>query len=417
MDLDQGALDAFLCNMSTYTAKQGDTFEAIARRLYGTEKETGRIRKANPTVSETMTAGTLVFIPEPPAKTKINAAGDDVTVLIDGVEFKNFIDINLNLSFTSFDSCSIVAPFEPENTAFRNVFKPFSYQDVAIYIGGELIFSGTQIGIQPEVTPASKTVTLTAYARCAVTNDSCVPISAYPISLRGLDLKKIAEILTDPFPFSAVTNVNTGAKFDNASIKHTDKVATFLTVLAKQRDLVITNNNNGDLLITKSIDGEPVAQLKGDQPPVIRVAPSFNEQEYFSDYTAILPVIVRQTPTQYTAKNKKLTSIMRIDNFIASDAKNGDEKTVAESRRSRGMANAISYFVELATIRDPQGELYRPNTNINLQALDAMIYNDTKFLIRGVSMNLSSRIKTCALDLVLPEAYNGKEVGVYPWEN
>lgn len=402
--------------MSTYTAKQGDTFESISRRLYGSETETGRIRKANPTVSESMTAGTLVFIPEPPAKTKINASGDDVTILISGKEFKNFTDVTVNLSFTSFDSCEIIAPFQSDNIEFRKIFKPFSYQDVAIYIGGELIFSGTQIGVTPAITPNSKTVTLLAYSRCAVTNDSAVPISAYPIALRGFDLKKIAEVITDPFPFSVVADVNTGAKFDNASIKHTDKIATFLTTLAKQRDLIVTNNENGDLLITKAVDNSSVAHLKGNQPPVTAVSPQFNEQEYFSDYTAILPVIVRQTPTQYTAKNKKLVSIMRIDNFIASDAKNGDEKVVAESRRSRGMANSISYFVDLATIRDPQGKLLKPNTSINLQADDAMIYHDTKFFIRGVTMSLSSRVKTCALDIVLPESYNGKEIEVYPWE-
>ena len=73
--------------------------------------------------------------------------------------------------------------------------------------------------------------------------------------------------------------------------------------------------------------------------------------------------------------------------------------------------------MELATIRDPDGLLYRANSNVNLQANDAMIYNDTKFFIRGVSMELSPASKTCSLDLVLPEAYNGKEVDKFPWED
>lgn len=68
--------------MTTYTAKQNDTFELISRRMFGTASETGSIRKANPSLSEPLNAGDLVFVPSIAAENKVTAENPDaVTVL------------------------------------------------------------------------------------------------------------------------------------------------------------------------------------------------------------------------------------------------------------------------------------------------------------------------------------------------
>lgn len=402
--------------MTTYTTKQGETFEDVSRKEYGTEDNTPIIRKANPSAGATLDAGTKLFIPKTPTKTKINPADDEVTVLIGSVEFKHFLEVVISQRFDSFDTCDIIAPFEPENKQFREMFKPFSYQSIEVFIGNDLVFSGTQMGVNPFVTPEARTVTLSAYSRCAVINDTCVPISAYPIEVRGFKLDRIAKSVTETFPFDVVVDADVGASFKVATIKPEKRIAPYLLELAKQRDIVLTNNLEGNLLLTKANESESVAYLKDDQPPLLSVVPSFSEQKYFSDYTAILPVIIRQNPTSYTAKNRKLTNSLRVDNYMATDSFNGDEKTVAVSRRARGLANSIRYSCELATLRDPQGGLYAVNTFVNIQAPTAMVYRDTKMFVRGVTMSLTPNSRTCALELTLPEAYNGEDVEVLPWE-
>lgn len=402
--------------MTTITTKQGETFEDISRQQYGTTEKTPTIRKANPSAGEELQGGTQLFIPKTPNKTQINPTLDEVTLVIGSTEFKNFTEILVTQRFDSFDTCDITAPFEPENTQFRELFKPFSYQDIEVFIGEELVFSGTQMGVTPFVTADSKTVTLSAYARCAVINDTCVPISAYPVEVRGMKLDRIANLVTETFPFDVVTSADVGDSFNVATIKPEKKIASYLLELAKQRDIVLTNNLDGNLLLTKAAESESVAFLKDNQSPLLSIVPQFNEQNYYSDYTAILPVIIRQNPTSYTAKNRKLTNALRVDNFMATDSFNGDEKTVAESRRARGLANSISYTCALSTLRDPQGDLYAVNTFVNIDAPTAMVYRDTKMFIKGVTMSLTPKERTCALELTLPEAYNGKEVEVLPWE-
>ena len=402
--------------MTTYTTKQGETFEDVSRKEYGTEDSTAKLRKANPSAGAELDAGTQLFIPKTPSKTKINPTLDEVTVLIGSIEFKNFLEVVVSQRFDSFDTCDIIAPFEPENTQFRELFKPFSYQSIEVFIGEELVFSGTQMGVNPSVTSSARTVTLSGYSRCAVINDTCVPISAYPVEVRGFKLDRIAKTITEVFPFDVVVDADVGASFNVATIKPDKRVAPYLTELAKQRDIVITNNLEGNLLLTKASESESVAFLKDNQPPLLSVIPQFSEQSYYSDYTAILPVIIRQNPTSYTAKNRKLTNALRVDNYMATDSFNGDEKTVAESRRARGLANSISYTCQLATLRDPNNALYAVNTFVNIEAPNAMIYRDTKMFVRGVTMSLTPSARVCELELTLPEAYNGKEVEVLPWE-
>lgn len=416
--------------MSNYTAKQNDTFELISRRMFGTANETGNIRKANPSLKEPLSAGDSVFIPasakdnKPSKQTSTSSGGaiaesrDQVVVMINGQEYRFFNSIEFYSRFDSFDSCIIAAPFEPDNLAFRKTFVPFSYADVDVFIGDELVFSGTQMGLTPQVTATSKVVTIEAYARCAVTNDSSLPVSSYPIELRGLKLDRIAQEICKPFPFKVKTNVDVGAKFESASIKQQDKIYPFLVELAKQRDLLISNDENGDLLITRAVDENSVAQLYDDASPVLSVTPTHDNQNYFSDYTAIIPIMIDGLPAAtYTAKNKRLQNVLRVENYEANDAFNGEERQIAESRRARALANSISYQVSLATIRDPQGNLYTPNSYINLTAPTAMIYNDTKLFIRSVTLSLDGDSKTCTLDLVLPESFNGQDLERFPWED
>lgn len=405
--------------MATFTARQNDTFDLISRRMFGTAQETGNIRKANPSLTEPLTAGDVVVLPSKVSVSNqpTNVNQDDVTVLINGIEYKYFVRVEFFSRFDSFDSCTITAPFEPDNLSFRQTFVPFSYADISVFIGGELIFTGTQMGLTPLVRPNSKIIILEAYAKCAVINDSSLPVSSYPIELRGLKLDRIATEVCKPFPFSVSSDVNVGATFQTASIKQADKIYSFLTDLGKQRDIIVTNDPNGNLLLTRAIDSQSVAHLRDDSPPVVSVTPMHDNQNYFSDYTTIIPVMLDGLPVAtYTAKNKRLQNVLRVDNYEANDAFNGEERMIAESRRARGLANSISYDVELATIRDPNGDLYKPNTYINLVAPTAMIYNDTKFFIRSVTMPLDGDKKTCTLDLVLPESFNGNDVEVFPWE-
>ena len=63
----------------------------------------------------------------------------------------------------------------------------------------------------------------------------------------------------------------------------TKKAFDFLTDLAKQRNLVISNTSTGKLLFQQSIDqGNPVARFVQGASPLFTVSAQFKPQEYYS---------------------------------------------------------------------------------------------------------------------------------------
>lgn len=79
--------------------------------------------------------------------------------------------------------------------------------------------------------------------------------------------------------------------------------------------------------------------------------------------------------------------------------------------------NMVSYVVEgIPTWRDPKGNLWRPNTTITLKAPEAMIYRETEFLIRNVTLRQDAQSKTATLGLVLPGAFSGETPSRLPFE-
>ena len=79
-------------------------------------------------------------------------------------------------------------------------------------------------------------------------------------------------------------------------------------------------------------------------------------------------------------------------------------------------AEMASYTLSaLPTWRDPQGDLWEPNTTIVVAAPEAMIYTPTEFLIRRVTLSATPEERKASLDLVLPGAFSGSAPKALPW--
>jgi len=98
------------------------------------------------------------------------------------------------------------------------------------------------------------------------------------------------------------------------------------------------------------------------------------------------------------------------------DAKSGGLKAAVEAKAGRMIGNAVSYSVQVATWRDPGGDLWAPNTTVKLTAPDAMIYSEYEFLIRSVQLERRRAASVATLDLVLPGAFSGTMPEAMPWD-
>lgn len=409
---------------TTYKTQSGDTFDVVSRKVYGTESESGRILRANPGIIEPLNAGTELIIPALPNSPKNSLSSvpsdneNEVTILIDGERFRFWTSVSVLRVLDSMDTVTFNAPFESDNKAFREIFKPFSYKSVEIQVGGDPLFTGTMINVDP-VVEDSKTVQVQCYSLPGVLNDCTPPAGLMPeLEFTGSDLSTIANILAGPFGVSVEFLEDSGGPFDTLQCEPTRKVLNFLTGLAKQRNLIISSSPRGALTFQKSAPaGRPVARLAQGKSPLISVTPTFNPQDYYSHITGLEPTLYGLKGSTLPVRNKRLSGVLRPFTFTVPDSPIGGLQQAVDAKLSRMFGNSVSYSVEVATWRDPQGDLWQPNTTLKLEAPDAMIYNEYEFLIRSVQFDRTNDNEKAVLALVLPGAFSGEQPETLPWDS
>jgi prophage tail gpP-like protein/phage tail protein X len=406
---------------STYKVVSGDTVALIARKVYGTENEAGRIARANPGLAEPLTPGTTLNVPAiPGAPVDLQgaapaASADEVAVLIDGQRFRFWDQIRLQVATDQIATVEFSAPFDPDTPGMRETFRPFSYKPLTVSVGGEQLFSGTLVGVSPTV-DVPRVLSVSGYSLPGVLNDCSPPASAYPIEFNGQTLPNIAAQLCEPFGIAVDFRADGGAPFERVALEPGRTVLDFLADLAKQRNVVIANDAAGALVFWQSAaTGSPVAQLAQGAAPVLSISSFFNPQDYYSHITGLEQVAVGAYGSQFTVPNPQLSGVVRPMSFRATDVEAGDVRTAVEAKAGRMFGNMVSYSAEVATWRDPQGALWQPNTTLTLHAPGAMIYDPFEFLIRSVSFSATSTTRVATLDLVIPGAFSGVLPEVLPW--
>lgn len=407
----------------TYNVIAGDTFDSIARKQYGSEKDADLIARANPGIAEPLSAGTALTVPSLPGAPKnlpIQAPADrqdEVAVLIDGQRFRFWDKVRITRAVDSMDTVEFGAPFDADAPGFKETFRPFSFKPVAITVGGSPLFTGTMVAVSPVVENAQKIVSVSGYSLPGVLNDCTPPASSFPLEFNDQGLRDIATAVVAPFGLTVDFQGDQGAVFERVACEPGKKALSFLTELAKQRNLIISSSSRGALVFWQSVEsGPPVAILQQGTAPVLSVTPFFSPQEYYSHITGIEPVIVGLEGSQFTVKNPRLLGVTRPITFNAPDTLDADVKAAVEAKSGRMFGNMASYSVRVATWRDPNGELWEPNTTVKLTAPEAMIYNEYEFVIRSVEFNRERSVETATLNLVIPGSFSGKIPEALPWD-
>jgi len=409
---------------STYTARAGDTFETVARIVYGDDRKAYKIRKANPGAREPFKAGEVLTTPTdtsaPQNTSQQGTAGalNEVEVRVDAKTFQHWTNAQIQRSIDKFSSAQFTAPFEPTSREFRDTFRPFRFVALNLFIGGALHFTGTMVNVTAKGVEGGATVNVSGYGFPGVLNDCTAPISAFPIELNGLNLQQIAIEVCQYYDVEVVFDADPGAPFRRVKLKPEQTILSFLSELAKQRNLIITDNPTGEAVFTQATaPGKPVAVLKQGSQPLLGVTQGAqNPQQYFSDVTAIKTTKLGSRGAGYTVTNPKGRGFFRSSNFICKNGRKSDARVAATSRFGRMLANAVAYTVDVATWRDPQGELWTPNTTIKIEYPDAMIYNEYEFLIRDVTLEQTAHSEVARLGLILPGSFTGVAPESLPWD-
>lgn len=403
--------------MRTYTTQSGDTFEVVSRVAYGTPADAKRIRDANPGIAEPLPVGVELLIP---AKVQdlqpvITQGLEDISLRVNGRSLLGWETINFTRSMDKISTLGLTAPMEVDNRVFRENFAPFSYAPVLLDLGRDRAFSGTMIKVNPSVSPQEALVNVGCYGQAGVLNDCTMPASAFPLEFNGLTLREIAENVSAPFGIGVNFIDSPGDSFERVALKPEDKIAPWLAQLTKQRELLMRDNANGNLVFHNGKAGDVQAILEEGFSPLHKVTPAFNEQNYYSSITGIEPYFYGRKSPQYTEKNNFLSGVIRPFTFKAEDSETGTIQVSTRSKIGRMFANAIAYNVEVTTWRNEKGELWIPGETIMLRAPKAMIYNRYEFMVRSVKFIRLPEVEKAVLKVILPNVFTNEVPEVLPW--
>lgn len=408
---------------TTFKVGQGDTFASIARRVYGTETEASRIRRANPGVVEPLVAGAeLVTPPAPDAPRdrpqEVPAATENETaLLIDGSRFRFWDSIRITRSIDAMDTVEFGAPFDSTAPGMRETFRPFSYKPLNVKVGGEQLFAGTMVAVDPVISNDNVTIAASGYSLPGVLNDCTPPPSSFPLEFNNQTLRGIAASIAGDFGLAVEFPDGPGPAFERVACDPGKKALAFLIELAQQRNLIVTNSPAGALVFFRpAAVSVPVAKLRQGDSPVLSVTPMFSPQQYHSHITGIEPVVVGTEGSQFTVKNPRLQGVVRPITFTARDVEGGDVTAAVEAKASRMFGSMASYAVRVSTWRDANGALWAPNTTVTLEAPDAMVYSEYSFIVRSVAFDRDGSSETATLDLVIPGSFSGQQPEALPWE-
>ncbi len=403
-----------------YTIRDGDTFERVSTIVYGSPTKASALSEANPQTSGGLATGMALNVPEELItggfQQRVSAARDnEVSINLGGARFRFWSTMRLRRSMDQFDTFSLGAPFEPDNAEFRASFVPLAFTRAQIFVGGEQLYTGTNINTPPHVGLDGRTVSSDGYALAGVLNDCTMPGTSFPLEYDSLDLRQIALAMGVPFGLVPSFTADPGPAFERVAITHTTKVLSFWKKLAQQRDLIISNDVFGQPVFQQEATGVAVQILTEGAPPVLEVDVDFQPQQYYSHVTAITPAETGIDGSQYTATNPFLTGVLRPLVFDAPDTFGADAQQTAQAKLGRMFANALSYRVRLAGWRTAAGSLWAPNTLVKLLAPGAMVYSEIDFLIRAVELERNASEDIATLELVLPGSFSGRAPRSLPW--
>jgi prophage tail gpP-like protein len=423
----------------SHNVVSGDTLGAISIRYLGTFSKWNKIVSANPQLSTRIKLsdgspiiqpGDILVIPDDdksaaPASpithtVTLSDKEQDVSIVIDGYKFLGFTNYELTLAYDTLDTFSFSAPLDIASKELAETLSPFAFKTCQVYYEGELIFKGTLLTPDPELSVGAKEITLQGYPLCGVLNDCTIPLAEYPAEYNGLTIKEIAEPIADSYGIKIVFNGDPGGPFTEVAVEPSEKVLEFLVKLAKQRNLLFSNDEQGRLVFFTPKNEKAFVSFEEGKSSIISIKPKFKAQEFYSHIIGFTKTDSDKESEQYIFQNKYLINrgVSRCQTIIVDDAENGtDLESAVMAYGGRMFADCVSYELECEGHKSADGKLFKKGMFVCIKAPGAMIRKETNFIARIIKLKRTVEGKTSSINLALPGSYTGDIPEVLPWEN
>jgi len=215
-----------------------------------------------------------------------------------------------------------------------------------------------------------------------------------------------------------IDEAQTTGNFFRVTANPEETIFKHLSSLAAQRSSILSNNKQGDLLITTAkINSKPVATIEEGQPGFENFVSTFNGRELFHIYFTHGHSRKKgiKLNGQATDDNVPISRKTRINSY---DSDKGDINNIAEYKKNQEYVKALSISIPTPTWYSDESKriLWEVNTIVTVKSKTLSIPDGFDFLIRQIDYEFVNHGMMSTLHLIPPQAYSNKPM-ILPWGN
>lgn len=324
-----------------------------------------------------------------------------------------------------------------KNPSLYQKVKPYQSTPATVYLENKLMLKGTLTKTVNETTISGQTTNLTGFSDTFNFVDSAL---APPYEFLNYDLeslciavakqtgtKVVNAALSTSFagPGGSFSFIDVSGIFDKVTVNPGQSGYDFIAPLAAQRDRIVSNTLEGDLLLQQAnINQESVGTLDESNNDLLLT------KEYHSEYdlrSRFKTYKVRsQTPSEFSksgafsaagiataiATDKNIKS-PRHKIVAANDQVVGGLQKIAEYTKNTALIAALSQDIPIVGWIAPNGKLFAPGTLITLKSETLFVPDGFTYFIKAVKYIFGGE-KSCVLSLIPKEVYSNEPI-VEPW--
>jgi len=334
---------------------------------------------------------------------------------INGKSFDFFESTSVQLKYDSVGSTfSFTAFFDVNNSDHRNLFKPLTYRSVVIEHQGKRLITGVVLNSSFSSQAESKLVTISGYSKTGVLEDCEIPVDQYPLQSDGQSLIQIARKLASPFGITVnvdpIVSTLANEVYDTTTAGEKQTVKSYLTELATQKNVIITHDEFGNLLLTKVKSNiAPITTYKEDISAV-SIKMKANGQKMHNLITVQKEADDEGSNAGEASIENPYVSIFRPTVKSQSSGDDNDTQKAATNALAAELKN-ISLTIETDSwfwIVNGSRQFIEPNNIISVLSPSNYLFKKTNFFVQSVSFKGNASSQTATLTCVLPEVYNGE---------
>jgi len=331
---------------------------------------------------------------------------------------KFFDGFKINLKYDAIASTFAFKYFFDPNNAEHKEFSCIGHYHLCeLRHNNETLITGQILSIAFNSSNEKQMASIGGYSLPGILEDCEMPIdqtNPTPLIATNLNLEEIVQKVCKPFGIGYVIDPIVKAEMNESyvesTIKPSQNIKSYLSELCSQKNIVISNNNKGQLVFTRiPVSPTSIATLT-TAVPVTSMSLSFNGQAMHSHIKVVAQADVDSiNGDEFEVRNPYVINTVYRPKIVVQSSKSviQDVQQSAKNIRAQELKN-LKLIIKLDRW-EINGKIIRPGNQISVINPEIYLYKKSNWIIEEVELEGDAEKLTSTLTCVLPEVYNNQD--------